>query len=269
MSFTSLQRIFKEGNLFSGFFDKTKFIPTHAEESAKFQKLETVVHSTKTINTYDLVFNIQMPSLANSPIFSITKNKNAVDYYCNNKIHIRLYFKDPNIFDTETSPVCIITPQIYSGTTKRNSDGIYFSTVSDIREKVQSAITSAIDEGALGKTPRTGPFAKTKEGVTPDNIKEKLKGKTFGIGNDYLKNLVEYTGKKLEAGSETSPFKVYNTRYEKKQFVQGEGLVSTTNHMNTEEKRRFFDKDFQHFIQFDFNLNEYTVDKDKTSGKIK
>jgi len=277
MSFTPLQRIFREGTLFSGLFDKSKFIPTDTPKSADFQKLEIAVTSTDKINTYDLVFNIQMPSLANTPIFGYTKNKDAVDYYCNNKIHIRLYFKDPNIFDTESSPVCIITPQIFKGKTTSKTDGIYFSTVSDVREKVEAAVTDAIIEGypyqlekdltlkggiQTENKDRRGPFAKSNEGIDAGNIKEKLKGKTFGIGTDYLKKLVKYTGEKLEAGSENSPFKVYNTRYDKKKFVENEGLVATSDHMNTEEKKRFFDKDFQHFIQFDFNLNDYTVEKD-------
>ena len=191
MSFTPLQRIFTEGTLFSGLFDKSKFITTDTPKSADLQNLKTSVTSTDKINTYDLVFNLQMPSLANTPIFGYTKNKNAVDYYCNNKIHIRLYFKDPNIFDTENEPVCIITPQIYSGTTSRNSDGIYFSTVSDVRAKVEEAVTAAIIEGyptmleqdkvtkglkpvddhETQNTNRTGPFAKSENGVNPDNIK--------------------------------------------------------------------------------------------------
>jgi len=256
MSLTPLQRFFRERNFFSGLFDKSKFIPSDTPKSADFQKLETAVTSTNQINTYDLVFNVQIPSLANTPIFGYTKNKDAVDYYCNNKIHIRLYFKDPNIFDTESLPVCIITPQIFQGKTTSKTDGIYFSTVSDVRAKVEEAIASAIQEGAHGNPQRTGPFAKSERGVNQDNIKEKL------TQSDYLKKLVKYTGKKLEAGSANSPFKVYNMRYDKKKFVQSEGLVAISDHMNTEEKKRFFDKDFQHFIQFDFNLNDYTVDKD-------
>ena len=144
MSLTSLKRLFREGTLFSGLFDRNTFKTDDTPQSAKFQKIQTIVNPTDKINTYDLVFNVQMPSIANSPFFSYTKDTNAVDYYCNNKIRIRLYFKDPTIFDTDLSPVCIITPQIYSGTTSRKSDGIYFSTVSDVRMTVDNAITAAI-----------------------------------------------------------------------------------------------------------------------------
>ena len=180
MSFTPLQRIFTEGTLFSGLFDKSKFITTDTPKSADLQNLKTSVTSTDKISTYDLVFNLQMPSLANTPIFGYTKNKNAVDYYCNNKIHIRLYFKDENIFNTDSSPVCIITPQIYSGTTSTKSDGIYFSTVYDVRDKVDDAIESAIEEGDVGKqNNRTGPFAKSENGVNADNIVEKLKQSNY------------------------------------------------------------------------------------------
>ena len=257
MSLTSLQRLFKERSWFSGLLDKSKFIPNDKPQSADFQKIETVVNSTDKIDTYDLAFNVQMPSLANAPFFSYTKNKSAVDYYCNNKIHIRLYFKDENIFNTDSSPVCIITPQIYSGTTSTKSDGIYFSTVYDVRDKVDDAIESAIEEGDVGKqNNRTGPFAKSENGVNADNIVEKLKQ------SNYLDKLVEYTGKKLEAGSNTSPFKVYNTRYRKDKIDDGV-LISETNHMNTEEKSRYFDTNFQYYIQFDFNLNEYTVEREK------
>jgi hypothetical protein len=276
--FTKFARFKNENSFFSGLFNKSTFIPSDKPQSTTFQKLETIVHETDTIDTYDLVFNLQMPSITESPLFKYSADRNAVDYYCNNKIHIRLYFKDENIFDTNVSPLCVITPQIYSDTTSRTNDGIYFSTVGDVREKVLEATNQAIIEGSpyvidlktnqlkeingqLEENPnRTGPFKDSKQGIDAINIVEKLKNST------YLKNLVEYTGDKLKAGTPNSPFKVYNnTRYNRDELDKG--LISKKQIMNTEEKKRYFDSNYQYYIQYDFNLNDYTVDTDEATGK--
>ena len=266
---TNIQRFKNENSFFSGLFNKSTFIPSDKPQSTTFQKLETIVNETDKIDTYDLVFNLQMPSITESPLFKYSSDRNAVDYYCNNKIHIRLYFKDENIFDTNVSPSCVITPQIYSDTTSRTNDGIYFSTVGDVREKVLEATNQAIIEGSpyvtvngqLEENPnRTGPFKDSEKGIDSENIVKKL-------GNSkYLKNLVEYTGDKLKAGTPNSPFKVYNTRYNKDE--PDKGLISKKQIMNTEEKKRYFDSNYQYYIQYDFNLNDYTVDTDGETDEI-
>ena len=276
-AFTKIRRFKNENSFFSGLFNKSTFIPSDKPQSTTFQKLETIVNETDTIDTYDLVFNLQMPSITESPLFKYSADRNAVDYYCNNKIHIRLYFKDENIFDTNLSPLCVITPQIYSDTTSRTSDGIYFSTVGDVREKVLEATNQAIIEGSpyvidrdtnqpntvngqLEENPnRTGPFKDSKQGIDSINIVEKLGNST------YLKNLVEYTGDKLKAGTPNSPFKVYNTQYNRDELDKG--LISKKQIMNTEEKKRYFDSNYQYYIQYDFNLNDYTVDTDQDTGE--
>ena len=131
----------------------------------------------------------------------------------------------------------------------------YQLTIDESTNDLQS-----VGNGTLPNKSRTGPFAESVEGVGPDNIKAKLnRFKLTPIGPNYLKNLVEYTGKKLEAGSKSSPFKVYNTQYSKDK--PKEGLVSESNKMTIERKRRIFDKDIQNYIQIDFNLNDYTVEK--------
>ena len=111
MSFTPLQRIFTEGTLFSGLFDKSKFITTDTPKSADLQNLKTSVTSTDKISTYDLVFNLQMPSLANTPIFGYTKNKNAVDYYCNNKIHTGSFSVSKMFGSLKYNRICILLLQ--------------------------------------------------------------------------------------------------------------------------------------------------------------
>ena len=254
---TNTQRWLREGNWFSSLFDKTKFIPKEELQTATLQKIETNVVETKALDIYELVFNVQMPSLVNTRFFSYARNKETVDYYCNNKIHIRLYFKDPNIFDSFAETQCIITPPISKSKVTSKSEGIYLSTLSDIRTKVEAAVQDAINERNRKtiKTPATGPFAESDTEITEANIAVKL-GK-----NKYLDKLVNYVGDKIKPGIPNSPFKVYNTRYNSKDPEQP-GFVSDTNHMNISKEKKFFDKDYPHYIQFDFNLNDYTVERE-------
>ena len=79
---TNTQRKLKENSWFSGLFDNNKFIPKSSPQDTYFQKISTNVVGTDSIDTYDLVFNLQMPSLANTPWFSYAENKNTIDYYC-------------------------------------------------------------------------------------------------------------------------------------------------------------------------------------------
>jgi len=259
---TKTQRWLREGNWFSSLFDKTKFIPDATLQTAKLQKIETRVVETPALDTYDLVFNVQMPSLVNTRFVKYARDKDNVDYYCNNKIHVRLYFNDPNIFDTLTETSCIITPPIFRSNVTSKTEGMYLSTLSDIRKSVDDAIEEAMterndkDEGS-----RTGPFAESDKKISKENIAVKL-GKS-----KYLDKLIEYVSDRIKPGTGTSPFKVYDTRYDSKDPNQT-GFVSKTNFMNTSTEKKFFDKDYPHYVQFDFNLNEYTVIRDRKTLKI-
>ena len=144
---TNTRRFFREDSWFAGLFDSTRFKGDSSPQSTTFQTIETSVTETNSIDTYDLVFNLQMPSIASTPFFSSARNKDTIDYYCNNKIHIRLYFKDANVFDNLVGTECIISPYIYEGQTDKENDGIYFASLNKIREDINNATQEAIDDG--------------------------------------------------------------------------------------------------------------------------
>ena len=312
---TKFLRFFKEKSWFAGLLDETRFKGVTTPESTDFQNIETKVYDTSSIDTYDLVFNLQMPSIANTKFFKHARNSDTVDYYCNNKIHIRLYFKDENIFDNLVGTECVISPQIFQAQTSRESDGIYFGSLNQLREKISDATTTAIIEGSkfeyddkgiktkvekvkdkngknvlddrgnpvtvkvpIPKSPsiqRMGPFAESETVFTHENIVKKLKS------TKYLDKYIDYIGKEIKPGEEGSPFQVYKTRYstdvpdytksgsdESANKPETPGLVSNTNFMSIEEKKRYFDGNYQYYMQFDFDLNEYKLDKDESTGEI-
>ena len=269
--------------------------------SDNFQQVETVVMKTDKIDTYNLIFNVQMPSMVQSPIMSYAKDDKLVDYYCNNKIHVRLYFKDERLFDNLTGTQCVLTPPLYKNQQASNivysskktavkpkkdegeaatdeeqeqeqeqereitvhdikSSGIYFSSNSDINVTIEETVNQAIIDG--NSTPKTGPFSASKEGVTKENLNQKLTNKR------YLNPLVDKIDEQLSPKNPTSPFKVYNAQYTKKIDGANGGLVSNTDYSDIEKKRRLFDSNYQHYMQFDFNLNQYTVSRDE-DGNIK
>jgi len=297
---TNTRRFFREDSWFAGLFDSTRFKGDTSPQSTTFQSMETSVVDTSSIDTYDLVFNLQIPSISNTPFFSSARDKNNIDYYCNNKIHIRLYFKESNLFDNLVGTECIISPYIYKGQTDREHDGIYFASMNKIREDINKATQEAIDDGAPVKydasgnvvkdvngdpilrdaSDRSGPFAESEKGVTDENIVEKLKIRTKLGKYKYLDKYIKYVADKIKPGVKDSPFQIYETRYSRdvpdsdntnpeniKKF-ETIGLASNTNYMNIEKKERYFDEDYQHYMQFDFNLNEYIVEKDNNTGKI-
>jgi hypothetical protein len=285
------QRYVGEKAWFSGLFDKSEFKPDKTHVSDDFQQVETVVMKTDKIDTYNLIFNVQMPSIVKSPFLSYAKDDNLVDYYCNNKIHVRLYFKDGNLFDNLTGTQCVLTPPLYKNQQASNfvytskeknssetseeasesneeasepkenvreitvhdikSSGMYFSSNNDINVTIENTVNQAIIDG--NRTPKIGPFSESKEGVTKENLNRKLTNKK------YLNPLVNEIDKQLSPKNPTSPFKVYNAQYTKKIDEAKGGLVSNTDYSDIEEKRRLFDSNYQHYMQFDFNLNQYTV----------
>jgi len=187
----------------------------NTEYRTDFQNIETKVIPTDTIDTYDLVFNIQMPSDVKRPtaeLFSKDKDKDIVDYYCNNKIHIRLYFKDENIFDSYGTD-CIISPLLYEDQRKKEDNGLYFASLNDIKNA---------DGGATNSNSHV---------ILKDTILANLKAR---INN-----------------KSSSPFKEYNTRYSREQSQADNSnlLVSRVSFMNFEEKKRYFDSDYQYYIQ--------------------
>jgi len=118
---TGIRRSFIEKSWFKGIFNDTTFNVIEKPESTTFQTVEAYIRDrADTIDTYDLVFNVQMPSLANSPFFGQSIDHKLVDYYCNNKIHIRMYFKDERLFDNLTGTQCILTPPIHRSTQTSN-----------------------------------------------------------------------------------------------------------------------------------------------------
>ena len=88
---TEVKRYFGESSWFSELFNKSIFKPNKTPETTKFQKIQTMVRETNKIDTYDLIFNLQMPSIVKSPAFSQTKDDKLVDYYCNNKIYSKKF----------------------------------------------------------------------------------------------------------------------------------------------------------------------------------
>ena len=160
-AFTDTKRFFIEKSWFKGLFDDTKFNTNKDPQSTTFQKVEASIRDTAdTIDTYDLVFNVQMPSLANSPFFSQSIDDKLVDYYCNNKIHIRMYFKDERLFDNLIGTQCILTPPIYGSKQTSNfryastdersdikSSGMYVSSFNEIGTVIENALNEALING--------------------------------------------------------------------------------------------------------------------------
>jgi hypothetical protein len=274
------QRYVGERAWFSGLFDSSQFKPDETPVSDTFQKIETVVRDTDKIDTYDLIVNLQMPSIVKSPILSYAKSDKLVDYYCNNKIHIRLYFKDERLFDNLTQTQCVLSSPLFKSeqssnytysTTERTdikSSGMYLSSFNDLNVTIEDVVNKALTDGALEisqgvpNTNRTGPFADSEKGVNKDNVNEKLKQ------SKYRSRLIDVVDNTLSTKNPKSPFKAYNVQYKKKITGETGGLLaSTTNFSNIEEKRRFFDGNYQHYMQFDFNLKQYTVDYDD-KGKV-
>ena len=262
---TNFRRKLREDSWFAGLFDSTRFKGDSSPQSTEFQSIQTSVVDTSSIDTYDLVFNLQIPSISGTPFFSSARDKDNIDYYCNNKIHIRLYFKDSNLFDNLVGTECIISPYIYEGQTDKEHDGIYFASMNKIREDINKATDQAIDDGTPyvydeeGKvvkdasdkpvlrdaSKRSGPFADSKEGVNDENIEEKLKSKTLGKYK-YLDDYIKYVADKIKPGVKDSPFQIYETRYsrdvpentssENIRKLETIGLVSDSNYMNIEKK---------------------------------
>ena len=262
---TKVKRYIGEESWFSGLFDKSKFKPDKTSKTTSFQKIQTMVRDTNKIDTYDLIFNLQMPSLAESPFFSQTKDDKLVDYYCNNKIHIRLYFKDERLFDNLTGTECVLSPPVFKSKQTSNfqssgidikSSGIYLSSYNDINVTIKKAVDQAIVDGNVKNPQRKGPFSDSEKGVTKENLNEKLEQ------SKYHNALIGYVDDILSPGKMTSPFKVYDAQYTQPVTPETGGIVSNTNFSNIEEKKRFFDSNYQYFMQFDFDLNEYTTERD-------
>jgi len=307
---TDTKRSLAENSWFSGLFDDTKFKPNKDPQTTTFQKVEAYIRDTaKTIDTYDLVFNAQMPSLANSPFLSQTRDDKFVDYYCNNKIHIRMYFKDERLFDNLTGTQCILTPPIYRSKQTSNfryassgersdikSSGMYISSFDDIGTVFEAALNQALEDGKGAEveaenkryeaavidaktnknlpTPtklvipnRTGPFAESKEGITKDNVQQKLKNsKYLDAFVRYVDDIISPPGKSDNPALE-SPFKVYDTQYTKPVSADSNGLISTTNFTNVKENKKFIGKDeYEYYMQFDFDLNTYRPEIDENGN---
>ena len=315
---TELKRSIRENSWISGLFDDAKFKPSKDPRTATFQKVEASIRDTaKTIDTYDLIFNVQMPSLANSPFLSQTTDDEFVDYYCNNKIHIRMYFKDERLFDNLTGTQCILTPPIYRSKQTSNfryastgersdikSSGMYVSSFNDIRAVIENAFNQALKDGkgaeveAANKryeadviaaktnkslpTPtklvipnRTGPFAKSKEGITKGNdddkgnVDKKLKNsKYLDAFVRYVDGIISPPGNSNNPNLEC-PFKVYDTQYTEPVGPSSSGLISTTNFTDVKENKKFIGKDeYEYYMQFDFDLNNYRPDIDKNGNIV-
>jgi hypothetical protein len=177
------------------------------------------------------------------------------------------------------------------------SSGMYISSFNDIGTVFENALNQALQDGkgdevkalneryeaakAVAKstknspppkpTPiadRKGPFAESKEGITKDNVIEKLKN-TVLKKSTYYNPFINYVGGIISPpGNSTNtalecPFKVYDTQYTKPVEPTSSGLISTTNFTNVKENKKIIGKEYEYYIQFEFDLNAYRPEIDE------
>ena len=160
-----------------------------------FQNIIPQIIPTDTIDVYDVVFTVQMPNKVSTP------EQPNEDFYCNNKLSIRLGYKldtldskkDTNKYFTSTTgqgqkTACVLTPPIemskaaaaYSITetpgipTQASLDlvkasGIYFTTYDKLNDKIKTTFKETYDKLHTGFETIKNIDDKTRESLNQAN----------------------------------------------------------------------------------------------------
>ena len=247
----------------SSVFSKDAFTPSSGKEDIDFLKCVPEIRHTDIIDVYDVIFTLRMPeSVPKGALWTEhTDKEQYLNFYCNNKLSVKLFFKDEMIFsDTETEgsrTSCLLSPPVnidkastsyINSKSKSESDdesdeapikasGIYYAKYNKLDEKINEIFkdskTASLDETAF--------------------IEELAKDK---------KKRIEFSDKlflNLNPLTPGSPFKAYSHHYTKADT--GNFIMSDDNPKEKVKKiKKIFKKDeFENFMQFDFNLNNYTI----------
>ena len=102
----------------SSVFSKDAFTPSSGKEDIDFLKCVPEIRHTDIIDVYDVIFTLRMPeSVPKGALWTEhTDKEQYLNFYCNNKLSVKLFFKDEMIFsDTETEgsrTSCLLSPPV-------------------------------------------------------------------------------------------------------------------------------------------------------------
>jgi len=271
-----------KSRVLSSVFSPDVFTPSSGKEDIEFLKCVPEIRHTDDIDVYDVIFNLRMPdSVPKGALWTEhTDKEQYLNFYCNNKLHVKLFFKDEMIFsDTKGKTSCLISPpiDIDKATTtyvteqgeEVKASGIYFAKYNELNKKINAVVQDSIKKETSEKseTSETSEKSGTSE-TTFNETLAKDKKKRIEFSDKLFLNLNPLTP--------DSPFKAYTHRYTASDV--GNFIMSDdTSKEKVKKKNKIFGKDeFENYMQFDFNLNDYTINAEdngvtkrssKTSGE--
>ena len=250
-----------KSRLWSSLFSTDVFTPSSSTENIDFEKCVTEIRHTSNIDVYDVIFTVRMPtSVPKGAVWTEhTDKEQYLNFYCNNKLSVKIFFKDPMIFsNTElmegTTTSCLLSPPVNIDKTtttyvadddqgeQTKASGIYFAKYNELNKKINDVLKETISPG-------TTPSAAQELAFTEKLAKEKKERIAF---SDKL-----YVN--LAPSSPGSPFKSYAHHYT---HADAENFIMSDNESKEKVKKinKIFGKnEFENFMQFDFNLNNYTI----------
>ena len=167
----------------SAVFTKDVFTPSSSTENINFEKCVTEIRHTPYIDVYDVIFTVRMPmSVPKGALWTEhTDKEQYLNFYCNNKLSVKIFFKDPMIFsNTElmegATTSCLLSPPVNIDKTtttyisegdqgeQTKASGIYFAKYNELNKKINDVLKEAIKPGSI----ITPPGGKKKSLPTPE-----------------------------------------------------------------------------------------------------
>ena len=155
-------KIKTKSRFISSVFTPDVFTPSSSKEDIRFLKCVPEIRHTDIIDVYDVIFTLRMPdSVPKGALWTEhTDKEQYLNFYCNNKLSVKLFFNDETIFsDTEGMTSCLLSPPVNidkatttyvsdDGTTETKASGIYFAKYNDLNKKISEVVKEAIPPGA-------------------------------------------------------------------------------------------------------------------------
>jgi hypothetical protein len=269
-NFTTLP---EKSRFISAVFTKDVFTPSSSKEYIEFLKCVPEIRHTDAIDVYDVIFTVRMPVTVptGALLTKHTDKEQYLNFYCNNKLSVKIFFKDPMIFsNTEliegVTTSCLLSPPVNIDKTtttyvdvddedgeQTKASGIYFAKYSELNKKIDDVVKEKLAPGSIIK-PSGGKKVQLPSPEKELEFTEKLAKEK--------KTRIEFSDElyvNLAPSSPGSPFKSYARHYT---HADAGNFIMSDNKSKEKVKKinKIFGKnEFENFMQFDFNLNNYTL----------
>ena len=241
-----LERLKGKSRLLTSIFSPAVFTPSSSTKYIDFEKCVTEIRHTPYIDVYDVIFTVRMPmSVPKGALWTEhTDKEQYLNFYCNNKLSVKIFFKDPMIFsNTElmegATTSCLLSPPVNLDKTtttyiaegdqgeQTKASGIYFAKYNELNKKINDVLKESISP-----TAGTKPTPADELAFTEKLAKEKRARIDF---SDKL-----YVN--LAPSSTGSPFKSYAHDYT---HADAENFIMSDNESKEKPKKinKFFGKD--------------------------